>query len=272
MWFTEDEILNEKWMPVTDYEGAFKESHLVSNLGRVMTLTRKGMKRQRVLRQYVDDHGYPRVKLSANKYSRSQRVHRLVGLVFVNNPRPDYYTQINHKKGIKIDNRSWELEWCDNDENIDHATKMGLMVKGRVPANARKVNQYSFEGVLLNTFKSVTEGARSVGGESGTICQALKNKSKSYGYIWAYEGDEPDFSCLTKVIISNRMKSFSVYKIIPIPNKTKYKRDEIIKGENVYTGKNVADICRKLGIEQVNARKCLEMERSTVQGYFFEYI
>lgn len=267
MWFTEEEILNEKWMPVTDYNGSFNKSHLVSDLGRVMTLFRKGMKRQRLLKQYVDGHGYPRVKLSANGYSRSQRVHRLVGLVFVNNPRPDYYTQINHKKGIKIDNRAWELEWCDNDENIDHATKMGLMIKGRVPANARPVSQYSLDRNKVNTFRSIDEAGRSLGICSISIGNAIRNSGVSGGFIWAYDGVVPDFDYIFSPMISTKMKPFTVFKMIKDGK-------NFHKGEQVVNGLNIRHICREMGLsntDTLNATACLAGSRRSVRGYIFEY-
>lgn len=273
MEFTTDEINNERWLPVINYNGIFKESHLISNLGRVKTLFRKGMKRERLLLQYVDGHGYFRVKLSFCGVSRSVRVHRLVGVSHVLNTEPNEYNQINHKKGNKLDNRASELEWCTSQQNSQHAVEWELMRKGNIPSNVRRVNQYSSAGELLSSFESITTAAKamSVSGNASTICVAIKNKSTAYGYVWSYDGESPDFTCISKPLIYNTMKSFVVYKVEKVIPKSKNRDRVVIKGCEVYRGKNVNEACRVLGICAMNAGMCLRGSRPTVSSYVFEY-
>jgi|JI9StandDraft_1071089.scaffolds.fasta_scaffold40654_3 hypothetical protein len=72
-----------------------------------------------------DNHkGYKKVTISLNGKKNTFMAHRLVAKCFIENPLNK--EQVNHKNGIKDDNRVENLEWCTGSENVRHAMKTGL--------------------------------------------------------------------------------------------------------------------------------------------------
>lgn len=96
-------------------------SYVVYPDGRVYSNFKK-----RFLKPYVSANGYERIKLYKNKTDwESTTVHRLVATVFLE--KPEGKDQVNHKNGIKTDNRVENLEWCTGSENQKHSWAMGLI-------------------------------------------------------------------------------------------------------------------------------------------------
>ena len=75
------------------------------------------------MKLYVNPHGYAQVNLRQLSKSRSMKVHRLVMLAF----KGDSELFVNHKNGIKTDNRLENLEYVTAKENTQHAISSGLM-------------------------------------------------------------------------------------------------------------------------------------------------
>ena len=72
----------------------------------------------------INTTGYPFVTLWADRKMRSFNIHRLLAEAFL--PRSPERTQVNHRNGIKTDNRLENLEWATPSENIQHAVRLGL--------------------------------------------------------------------------------------------------------------------------------------------------
>lgn len=150
----EQETTVEEWRPCPGFEGLYA----VSDLGRVMaTPGRVGhghRERAHVMRQKLDRYGYPTVRLTGNGRRGPYTVHRFVARAFLGEP-PEEKPQVNHKNGIKTDNRLENLEWMSCPENVRHAAINGLMPSGR--RNARYTHpETSARGSRVNTAK-ITE-------------------------------------------------------------------------------------------------------------------
>lgn len=81
-------------------------------------------KRSIFLLKQKEKNGRFAVYLSINGKVKKYRVHRLIGLTFIDNPlnKP----QINHLDGNKLNNKVSNLEWVTDSENKFHAYQNGL--------------------------------------------------------------------------------------------------------------------------------------------------
>ena len=116
----------EIWKPVVGYEKLYS----VSTFGRVRReLTTKGATAGKMLVPYDNQHGYLVLKLSFRSHARTCKVHRLVAQAFL---PPSLFNQtINHKNGVKTDNRVENLEYMTNADNMQHAVEvLGICFDG----------------------------------------------------------------------------------------------------------------------------------------------
>ena len=84
-------------------------------------------KRNKIISPYNNGKGYLQIYLWKNKKRKRFYIRRLVIEHFIPNLLNKF--QINHKDGNKQNNNINNLEWCTRSENMQHASKNGLMRK-----------------------------------------------------------------------------------------------------------------------------------------------
>lgn len=112
--------MTEIWRDIGD--GRYQ----ASSLGRVRnTQCRFG---REALKPFKSSTGYWEVELFHAGVGKRAKVHRLVWEAF-NGPIPEDRPQINHKDGVKTNNRIENLECVTGKENMVHASRTGLLPK-----------------------------------------------------------------------------------------------------------------------------------------------
>lgn len=188
----------EEWKDVVGYEGLYK----VSSYGRVMKVT------GRELAQRKDKDGYLIVTLYRDKIRKDYKVHRLVGMAFIENP--NNYPMINHKDESKDNNCVSNLEWCTVKYNNNYGSRNDKISKAQkgVPhpktqgcrnyfygkhyskglhPGAKKVMQLDLKENIIAIFDCAVSAAEHVGCVPSAInmcCSGKRNQIK--GYKWKY--------------------------------------------------------------------------------------
>lgn len=169
--------MEETWKKIEGYD-----DYIVSDFGRIVS-----NKNNKELSAFLVC-GYHRISLSKMGKSVQVSVHRIVANAFI--PNPENKLQVNHKNGIKTDNRVENLEWNTAKENINHAYKTGL--NRSYPHRIEKVREGCKKKrrvvIDLNTgifYDSVEDLAKIIDINIFTIYQYLSGRRKnktSYKY------------------------------------------------------------------------------------------
>ena len=155
----------------------FGDGHYqISNFGNVRSSWSGSWK---YIKTQVVRDGYLRVSILCDGAPKSYFVHRLVAKAFV--PNPENKKFVNHKNGVKTDNRSENLEWCTTSENIMHAYDNGL----------NKHRKYKIKCVETGQiFNGMSDIERKMGIRASTVWGHVKHGWSACGYNFVLIDDK----------------------------------------------------------------------------------
>lgn len=181
---------------VAGYEGLY----IIDSLCNVVSLPkvqgRHLHNKYKILTQKMNKFGYYEVALAKDGVMKTFLVHRLMAKAFV--PNPDNLPQVNHKNGIKSDNRIENLEWCTKRENTVHAFKNNLSNFGD-DALGRIMKYNALHGYCkvciakdgeYHEFDSPKEAAAFIGTNKDNVTRAIRKQGRCHG--WVVTGVKPE--------------------------------------------------------------------------------
>lgn len=141
----------------------------------------------RYLKPAKDKYGYLYFVFSIDGERYTKKVHRLVAENFI--PNPMNKPTVNHKNGIKTDNRVENLEWATHKEQTQDLIKRGIMQKvwtntdyasmgqkrnfGRVPIQVFKGH------ILVGEYQSLKQAADELHINCSKISMCINGKQKT---------------------------------------------------------------------------------------------
>lgn len=175
----------EIWKDIPEFEGLYQ----ASNLGNLKALPKTAfhnltnryiLRKEKLLRNNsVNTGGYKQVFLRKNGIFYPSRVHRLVASTFI--PNLENKKCVNHKNGIKTDNRVVNLEWATHSENEKHAFSIGIKVNSKGEKHPRAVLNQEAANIIRSKYIKGKYGRRILAKEfnvgTSTIWRIVNNKN-----------------------------------------------------------------------------------------------
>lgn len=183
-----ESLPNEEWRDIIGWEGLYQ----VSNLGRVKSLPRlhkyvhgEYLSKERILSPRVcgGQREYLSVALYRGKGAVQRKIHRLVAMAFISNPKG--YKEVNHIDENKRNNMASNLEWCSRSYNVNY----GRRIEKQSAHLQKAVLAFTRRGKFVARFKSIKDAAAWAGVDGSNVSRAIKRDSVSGGYKWRFENE-----------------------------------------------------------------------------------
>lgn len=176
----------EIWKDIPGYEGRYQ----VSTRGNVASLNynRTGERRLRIPR--LGKRGYLYLNLHKNGITKTMKIHRLVAITFI--PNPKNLPQINHKDENKLNNNVENLEWYDSSYNNKYGNRPRKVLDAHKRNGSSKaerpVIKIDCSGTIIEEFVSISEAARQSGVRRESLRDCVLGRQHTcVGYYWKYK-------------------------------------------------------------------------------------
>lgn len=169
----------KEWSDIVGHEGKY-EIKMIDESPYVQV--RSKTKFKKVLKPFLNDD-YLCFNLYRIDSKKSNRVplHRIVAKQYISNPQNK--ETVNHKNGIKTDNRIQNLEWNTFEENHKHAVKNNLLDLFRIADKNKNykgaIEVYDTGGNLIKTLKGKTD-IKNNGFNNVEVYRCVNGKAKSH--------------------------------------------------------------------------------------------
>lgn len=160
---------------IIGYEGLY----VITDEGLIFNIATNHVVAKRV----SEENTYSKIVLrDANGETKTCYVHRLVAEAFI--PNPGNLPEVNHKNGIRYDNRVENLEWVSHRDNMLHCWKELHKRTGNGCRPVKGISIYDESDVI--EFDSVSQAAEYCSVHLSAISRALRNGGTSAKRKWYY--------------------------------------------------------------------------------------
>ena len=187
MWkYRRSRLMNDIQLKNQSLRPIFGGLYLISENGDLYSV-----RSQKFLRSNRDRYGYQYYVISIDNLRKTLKAHRLVAETFI--PNPENKPTVNHKNGVRDDNRVCNLEWATVKEQandpltrahiLEVSAKTNYYAMGAIVNFGRKKTAVYKNSVLLGVYDSLRKAAEAHKANYFKASECANGNRKSAGGV-----------------------------------------------------------------------------------------